>query len=414
VGNMTKETIKSNLISLLNNPEIDYSEILRLSNELSKLDEDYVRFSIDAAHISRLGKELVSRQETAVAELVKNAYDADSTSVELVYENTDSVGGRLTITDEGNGMSREELINGFMRISTSDKRHNPKSEKYKRTRAGQKGIGRFAAQRLGNKLKIITQRENASSALEVNIDWKKFESDSDLLLIANKVNLVPKTSKKGTKLVIEDLCDAWSEAQIRRVYRYIIELIQPVPLSDDAASSNSDPGFKVLCQKKSIGEEPLIIADDQTMVFDHALAEIRGYVDEKGTPNWSVKSKHLGLNDESSFKPGEYADKYLDLKGVSFQAYYFIYSNEYIPRQLKAKLTKLGNEKGGIRVYRNGFRVRPYGEAYNDWLRLDYSASLRQILPPHSNQNFFGFVELHDPEGLKFEETASREPYVPA
>ena len=65
---MEKDKIKNKLVSLLGEADTNYSEVIKLSNELVKFDENYVRFSIDAAHISRLGKELVSRQETAVAE----------------------------------------------------------------------------------------------------------------------------------------------------------------------------------------------------------------------------------------------------------------------------------------------------------------------------------------------------------
>ena len=98
-----------------------YSEILALSNELAKYDQNNVRFTVDAGVIDRLGKELVSRQETAVSELVKNSYDADATTVTLTFENSQETGGTLIIEDNGVGMTREQLINGFMRISSTDK-----------------------------------------------------------------------------------------------------------------------------------------------------------------------------------------------------------------------------------------------------------------------------------------------------
>lgn len=64
---------------------------------------------------------------------------------------------------------------------------------------------------------------------------------------------------------------------------------------------------------------------------------------------------------------------------------------------------------GGVRIYRNGFRVLPYGEYHDDWLGLQRSSALRQILPPHHNSNFLGFVQINDVDGVNFEETASRE-----
>ncbi len=64
--------------------------------------------------------------------------------------------------------------------------------------------------------------------------------------------------------------------------------------------------------------------------------------------------------------------------------------------------------KRGIKLYRNGFRVLPYGEQGDDWLGLDQSNNRSIVLGPHMNRSFFGFVELEDRSG-NFEETSSRE-----
>ena len=95
--------------------------IISLSNEIANLDDNVVRFSVDAGIINRLGKELVGKQETAVSELIKNSYDADATEVNLIFENAWNKGGILTIEDNGHGMNRGQLVNGFMRLSSSDK-----------------------------------------------------------------------------------------------------------------------------------------------------------------------------------------------------------------------------------------------------------------------------------------------------
>lgn len=118
----------------------DNNLVISLSNEIANLDNSAIRFSVDAGIINRLGKELVGRQETAVSELIKNSYDADATIVNLIFENAWNKGGTLIIEDDGHGMSREQLVNGFMRLSSSDKIHNPISEKYKRQKAGKKEL----------------------------------------------------------------------------------------------------------------------------------------------------------------------------------------------------------------------------------------------------------------------------------
>ena len=174
----TEQEIKTKIQELLSVTPVDYGRIIELSNELAKFDSNNVRFTVDAGIITRLGDELVGKRETAVAELIKNSYDADATVVNVTFVNAWRVGGTLLIDDNGLGMNREQLINGFMRLSSADKIHHPISPVFRRTRAGRKGIGRFAAQRLGNILTIITQTKESETALKVTIHWDDFESDN--------------------------------------------------------------------------------------------------------------------------------------------------------------------------------------------------------------------------------------------
>jgi hypothetical protein len=133
---MREEQVIERLVSVLRDEPNNYSLILELSSKLASFDKNHVRFSVDAGVIDRLGKELVARQETAVSELVKNAFDADASFVELLFQDTNSIGGELTVEDDGHGMTKEQVVNGFMRISSTDKIHNPTSPRYKRNRAG--------------------------------------------------------------------------------------------------------------------------------------------------------------------------------------------------------------------------------------------------------------------------------------
>lgn len=105
---------------------------------------------------------------------------------------------------------------------------------------------------------------------------------------------------------------------------------------------------------------------------------------------------------------GSDENKYLKLSGIRFKAYYFIYSSGLIPKQAESYIREVTREQGGIRMYRNGFRVLPYGEPNNDWLGLDASVRKRIILPAHGNNNFIGFVEIDDENG-NFQELSSRE-----
>ncbi|MEP1152664.1 MAG: sensor histidine kinase [Balneola sp.] len=368
-----------------------------------------VSFSVDAALIDRLGRELVQKKETAVAELVKNAYDADSTEITLIFEDTDTHGGSLKIKDNGHGMDYDRFVNAFMRISSSDKVKNPISPKYNRQKAGRKGIGRFSAQTLGSKLTLITKTREQNKALRISINWDDYQGEKDLNSISHEYDFIDISDNEGTLMIIDNLREKWTDAQIRRVYRYISDLIQPIPNTNEAQAIESK--FNVRFYKVLEGK-PVAVIDEQSFIFDYAVAEISAEINEKGYASWSISSKRLDIKEEGiSLSAKEDVEKvsYSDLKNITFKAYYFIYSNEFIPKRQSSTIKNLANEKGGVRLYRNGFRVRPYGEFNDDWVKLDWSVRKRVILPPHGNINFFGYVQIYDPEAEVFEETSSRE-----
>lgn len=407
------EELKEKLKLILASDDHSSDDLISLAHQIASLEKDKVRFSIDAGVIDRLGQELVARQETAVSELVKNAYDADAIEVLLTFKDSDELGGTLIIEDNGDGMTREELVNGFMRISSTDKMHNPLSKNYKRQRAGQKGIGRFSVQRLGKKLRIITQTKDDNFAHSLTINWDDYSNNTDLMSISNELNVIDKVKDKGTLLIIEQLRDRWTTASIKRIYRYVSNILQPFSLSDIVnldKDSEIDPGFTAKFFKQNNMEQPEVVADKEVMIYKHAIAEIEGYIDETGIGIYSVESKKLGISDigEIGNAPDDKNQPFTELKNVRFKAFYYIYDSELIPQMHASSIRKLARIEGGIRLYRNGFRVLPYAEPGDDWLDLDRSVRRRTILPQHSNINFFGFVELKDKEN-NFNETSSRE-----
>ena len=406
-----QEKIREELQDILKNEPNNYSKILELSNELAKFDKDNVRFSVDAGIIDRLGKELVARHETAVSELVKNAYDADATRVVITFKESYKVGGTLEIEDNGLGMTKEQLINGFMRLSSSDKLHYPRSPRYDRKRAGKKGIGRFSAQRLGKKLTIVTQTLKSEKALKIVIYWDNFMGDKELSFITNEIEYIEKQKDEGTILYIEQLRDSWTEAQIKRVYRYASETIQPFPISKSKKDSKApnDLGFKLKCIEINQGKK-FTIANDETMFFEHALAEINGYVDNDGYMYLTLKSTKLDYKENKVLLNPNLA--YQNLKNVYIKAHYFLYNSKdtnFIPKHSETIIRETAKKQGGIRLYRNGFRVLPYGEPDDDWLGLDASVRKRSLLPGHGNINFIGFIEVNNEVEEQFEELSSRE-----
>lgn len=401
--------IKQEIQDLLSQSPIDYGRIVMLTNELARFDNENVRFSVDAGIISRLGEELVGKRETAVAELIKNAYDADATVVDVLFQNAWMEGGSLVIDDNGTGMTREQLINGFMRLSSSVKIHNPVSPTFNRTRAGRKGIGRFAAQRLGNYLTIVTQTHDSDNALKVEISWDAFESDKDLNAIESRIEFIPKQKIQGTLLRIDGLRDGWSDGYVKRIYHNISTLLQPYPLSI-SFRNDEDPGFKTFFYR-DVKDETHKIVDEISEITQFALAEIETYVDDDGQAHWSLKSNQLDYYRESLIgkNPDEETSKMVYVRGVHARIYYFIYEASLLAGQKRAEIKAIADEQGGVRLYRKGFRVLPYGEKRDDWLGLDQSARRRSIVAPHQNTSFFGLVEIDNKGAEIFEETSSRE-----
>lgn len=380
-----------------------------------------VGFSVDAGLIQRLGYELVGKAETAVSELIKNSYDADATTVEVCFIDTEEEGGTLIIEDNGSGMTRTQLLNGFMRISSSDKLHNPTSSKYKRTKAGRKGIGRFAAQRLGKQLTIITQSRESEDTIRLSIDWNEFYNDRDLTSIKFPLEYEKKAKDEGTTLIIRQMRDKWTEASISRVYRYVMDLFQPDYLSDYSKNhrlaSRGENFFKVNFYQV-LDNEKIPILNEQIVIFDKALAVFEGFIDQEHKGIVKVRSKSLDIDDTISLYYDEKKKTIYDaLSNVSFKIYYFIYNrpqyygDDGISRNDLKQIERLSQNVSGVRLYRNGFRVLPYGEPSDDWTNIDkrWSSESGVTNIPFSNKNLFGFVEIIDAKGSSFEETASRE-----
>ena len=405
-----EEKIRLELQQLLESRSNNYNQILLLSNKLAEFDKDHVRFSIDGGLIDRLGNELVARQETAVSELVKNCYDADATHVTLTFSNTEKIGGELMIEDNGTGMTEQQLRDGFMRISSSEKIKNPVSAVYHRKRAGKKGIGRFSVQRLGRQLVIQTFTKSSDLGFELSIDWDLYAENIELGFVTNTIKLIPKRDFVGTRLLIKNLRDRWPEVSISRIYQYVSDVMQPHDiLRTKNENSSVDPGMEVLfyLNNTSVHKE---IHDVKLSYNQMALATIEGGVDSERHGYYHVYSDKVKLDftDDVGYTPEDKSSKFRNIKNVKFKVYYFIYQKDLIPHGQMASIKKYSLNNSGVKLYRNGFRVLPYGERGDDWLSLDLSTRRRSILPTHTNQNFFGFVEISDDSG-DFEETSSRE-----
>lgn len=402
------DTLRQTIAAELAKAQPDWHLIERLSGSEVDANPNNVRFSVDAGHIQRLGLELVAKQETALAELIKNAYDADASRVVVTFQNQNRVGGQLRIEDNGLGMTLEDVRDSWMRLSTSHKQSQPISPRHQRLRAGRKGIGRFAVQRLGKTLTMETEVAGSAMGLRVSFDWDlNFGSGQNLNDIFNQVEEYQKPlESEGTRLLIGELRETWSEAALNRVWKMILSLQTPfVALAegDSTLAEYTDPGFEVQLNGESSSQRKTTLGIESGFL-QHALATITGSVGSDGTATVHLVSNRIGLDERHTLE-----EKVLLTGPFNFTARYFIYRSEILPGLSVPLAAKMGNEYGGIRIYRNGFRVAPYGERSDDWLKLDRDTSRRVLLVPANNINFFGQVSLRREDNPNFEETSSRE-----
>jgi len=420
LGDLSKK-----LKDILESDEINFSLVAKIASEISQLDDSSASFSVSSSIVRRLGEELVSKQETALGELIKNCYDADATAVTVIFSGQDKRNGRLIISDNGVGMTPEQLRNGFLRIASNEKILQPLSQRYRRRRAGEKGIGRFAVERLGRKLRVVTQTASQENATELIINWDDFEKHQDLLTIRNSIRRIPKTRTEGTDLFIDSLRETWNLEQIQKVYSYVTDLIEyPLRsaselstehLTESQTTEIADPNKDTFSVDFRLRQGVLTesILTPLPNLLEHATAYVEGEVDAHGNWHYRFKSSSLGVDEELNenlvTKEDRISLPIRYLKNVYFKAYYYVFDKDEVKNIGRKKLQSDVRARSGIRLYRNGFRVPPYGNSGDDWLGFSESEAKRELLPPHGNRNWIGYVSVNDPENRYLKETSSRE-----
>jgi signal transduction histidine kinase len=400
------KALKRALTAELAKDQPNLNRFAELSEKLLVSDPDAVRFSVDAGHIKRLGQELVGKAETALAELIKNAYDADATTCKVTFANAEAKrGGTLIVEDDGVGMAEADIRESWMRLSTGTKLEHPLSGLYQRSRAGRKGIGRFAVQRLGAELVLETKPGGENTGYRVTFDWERdYPQGASLSQISNRLERFSKQAdEQGTRLVIKNLRDPWNDQAIGRVWRSVLLLQPPFPVHRSRTVLGIDPGFGVTINGTTEAESKREWSIEKKFL-DYAIAVISGKVDAEGVATFNLDSKRLEVRE--THQP---AQRFLVLGELEFKAHYFVFDARVVPGLAVRTITEFARTYGGVRVYRNGFRVPPYGEPNDDWLKLAFDTARRTLLIPSNNFNFFGQVMLDVEHNLLLEETSGRE-----
>lgn len=322
--------------------------------------------------IGLLGEELISDEPVALVELVKNAFDADSSTVKVNFEvDSESKVKRIIVEDNGVGMTVETVLGAWFEPGTANKKNamrSPGGRPYQ----GAKGIGRFASARLGDTL-LLETKSVSQPPVSVVLSWGDF-SDTEYL---DDVELSYSVGSSvgfehGTRLTIEGVDQVkWNAESFRRVHSRLSRLISPFKEVDGFDVALEIPGFPEI---SGAVETPPEIKSPKYRMYGSlksdglldAVIEIDG-VESSRLTNQQILSK--GYTPECG--PFEFEVRAWDRDRDGL---------EPIARNLGttvALLRQTLNVYCGVSVYRDGFRVYPYGEPGNDWLQLDLRSRQR-------------------------------------
>ncbi len=358
-----------------------------------------VYFSTSAQVVRRWGRESVSDPIVALLELIKNAYDADAVSCNISFENLlNKEGCKIVISDTGSGMNESEILNKWLRAATNDKSVNKFTKKYKRRKIGEKGIGRFSTERLARRVTLISYPKKNEVGHILKIDWREYDNpDMDFEKIPLKLEYFKKNKKDhGLKIVLEDLDDIWGGEEIEKLYHEISLILPP---------GNKKGKFGVKIDAK---EFPKYGGKIKSSFLKDADFILNAKLSNDGSVIYTIKQKGR--------KPIKKQDKLGKvLSGpIEFQLFFFYLGktialrkseNETIDFTLRKKIM---NQFSGIKLYRDGFRVKPFGDKGNDWLGLNQERVNYPSLYPGNNQ-MFGVAKISKDANPNIEDTTSRE-----
>ena len=347
-----------------------------------------LRFSTEI--VKRLGEELNPTLDKGVLELVKNAYDADATECRIELQNSDRAGGAVVVTDNGDGMTVDDIENGWLVLGRSKKTQR-KRTRLGRIPAGSKGLGRLAALRMGKRALMTTcSRREKVAEHGLLIDWDEFDTadlvdDVELIL---ETTSRKKGSESGTEIRVEDLRVGFGRMDVKRLARELILLADPF--------GDNPQGFSPeLLAPEYEDLEGLV----KERYFEDAEYYLRAKVDADGHASAHVKD----WRGEDLFKAthGDIATRThgsaYGSPPATFSLWVFILNQE----TFSTRKSNVGDvrawlgELGGVHFYYNGLRVSPYGNPGDDWLGMN----LRRVRSPEERpgtNTSIGRVEVTD------------------
>ncbi|SFP97726.1 sensor histidine kinase [Ralstonia sp. NFACC01] len=359
-------------------------------------------FRVQSHVLKLLGDELIGHDRLAVFELVKNAYDADATVVDVTLA-LDAVPPKITVRDNGSGMSLDTIEHAWLEIGTDSKRSKSARSRTAlgRLPLGEKGVGRLAVQKLGGVLTLTTREsEQAESAL--SIDWAKLIDSArylgDGMEVNVRENIPPEVFKDGagTQVEITHLHrPQWSRREVRELYRLVSSLSNPFDADESFVVNLHLPGREDEVRGLPTLQEMLnsavwsfsfsLDAEGKFIwKYDFTPPKFKG-LQPRGTHATEKEKLQLLEPDEDDLpveigqsrqkRDGNIFLQATDLIGIGpiTGKFYAFHRRDEILKASGAsqQLKKWLDNQTGVRVYRDNIRVFNYGEPGEDWLGLD-------------------------------------------
>lgn len=350
--------------------------------------EDSLQFKISSALKDLVGKDLITSDNVAIFELVKNSYDAYANHVVITFTEN-----KITIADNGKGMSLSDLKNKWLFLGFSAKKDGTEDEvndkqksyrdKIRRFYAGAKGIGRFSCDRLGRLLTITTKTRNSLLAEQILVDWANFEVDQKIEFdnvdvehrTLNVDNVFPDQESHGTIIEIEDLHDEetpWTRKHILELKRSLQKLINPY-------SETNDFVIEIVCER----EQKMDLQKLHDGVgFDRDI--VNGPLKNSITEILKLKTTQIDVRISDGFVYTTLTDRGVDIYRIREHNIHFpliksaTVSLSFLNRAAKYNFTRLmGVDSinfGSVFLFRNGFRILPFGETGDDSWGIDFRA----------------------------------------
>ena len=342
-------------------------------------------FKVSSGLKNIIGKDLISDRFIAIFELVKNSYDAGASKVKINFDKDKDGQSRIIISDDGCGMNYNDIINKWLFVAYSEKKNknrgnNSYIEKIKREVAGAKGVGRFSCDRLGETLKLMTKTITDQFVHVVDINWSNFEIDDikefkEIPVEYSRSKMLPDDYINGTTLIIESLREEWDRSALLKLKRSLMKLISPdIGKETDLFSielivpNQKDVDEKMLKDKKKNPDRDIvngIIRNDVFEKLNIKTTNIKVTIAKDG----KFILTELFDRGEFIFEIKEKNKRFIQLKDICISIF-------YLNRSAKMSFTmQMGGvapvNYGSVFIYKNGFRINPYGEPGQDFFNID-------------------------------------------